>query len=159
MLAGLLIPAYSPAHAQASRSAQVGVVSPKGSNFEAALVANSQPLTAYLARPLESSGMAAGAAAGASKSTAREALLSGATSLSLPGLGFVWLLFLHTGEVQPNFAEQAELKNKSPAYIKDWTEGYDQALTAKQKHTIIMSSAVGSIVGILLYRAAFSAGS
>lgn len=92
----------------------------------------------------------AGATAGGSKSTASAALVSGTTSLMLPGAGFIYLLFLKSGEVQPNFAEQAFLRDKSPEYTKVWVASYDRALTAKQKRTIIIATTVGSVASYFL---------
>lgn len=95
----------------------------------------------------------AGTTAGASKSTAGVGFVSGALSFSVPLTGFVYLAFLKSGEVQPNFAEQAFLKDKTPDYTRIWVESYDRALTKKQKKTIIIASTVGSVAGyFLLYK-------
>jgi hypothetical protein len=92
----------------------------------------------------------AGASAGASKSVAAPAVYAAAGSVLFPGAGFIYLLFLRSGEVTPNFAEQAHLRGKSPEYIAAWTESYDQALTAKQKKAIIIGASAGSVLGYLL---------
>lgn len=95
----------------------------------------------------------AGTAAGAGKSTAGLGFVSGGLSFTVPLTGFVYLAFLKSGEVQPNFAEQAFLKDKSPDYTKIWVDSYDRALTKKQKKTIIIASTVGSVAGyFLLYK-------
>lgn len=114
------------------------------------LQAQDRPVTQQAAIPAGVAGAAeAGAGAGGSKSTASAALVSGTTSLMLPGAGFIYLLFLKSGEVEPNFAEQAFLKDKSPEYTKIWVQGYDRALTKKQKRTIIIASTIGSVASYL----------
>lgn len=93
---------------------------------------------------------AAGAAAGAGKSTIKPGVIAGATSSAFPGAGFAYLLFLKTGEVQPNFEEQAFLKDKSPEYVHAWSQSYDEALTQRQKKSIVIGAAVGSVIGYFL---------
>lgn len=106
------------------------------------------------AAPATTAGAAeAGSTAGASKSTAGLGFVSGGLSFTVPLTGFVYLAFLKSGEVQPNFAEQAFLKDKSPDYTRVWVDSYDRALTKKQKKTIIIASTVGSVAGyFLLYK-------
>lgn len=95
----------------------------------------------------------AGTTAGASKSTASLGFVSGSLSFAVPLTGFVYLAFLKSGDVQPNFVEQAFLKDKNPDYTRVWVDSYDQALTKKQKKTIIIASTVGSVAGyFLLYK-------
>lgn len=120
------------------------------------------PLEAQRQQPAaQQSGAAAGTAgaaeagttAGAGKSTAGLGFVSGSLSFAVPLTGFVYLAFLKSGEVQPNFAEQAFLKDKSPEYTRIWVDSYDRALTKKQKKTIIIASTVGSVAGyFLLYK-------
>lgn len=112
-----------------------------------------QPVAQQASTPTTAGATEAGTAAGASKSTAPLAFVSGSLSFAVPLSGFVYLAFLKSGEVQPNFAEQSFLKDKSPDYTRIWVESYDRALTKKQKKTIIIASTVGSVAGyFLLYK-------
>jgi hypothetical protein len=99
----------------------------------------------------------AGWTTGASKSTALVTFGSGSLSFVAPPTGFLFLLFLHTSEVQPNFAEQAFLRDKSPEYTRTWVENYDRALTQKQRRSIIVASTVGTVAGyFLIYKPLFA---
>lgn len=132
--------------------------------FLAAAVFIGSPLAAQQQQPVaqqatntESARAAyAGWTAGASKSTTSHAFLAGTTSVLAPGSGFLYLLFLHSGEVKPNFAEQAFLRDKSPEYTRVWVENYDRAATGKQKRTIVIASTIGSVAGyFLIYKPLF----
>lgn len=112
-----------------------------------------QPVAQQSSTPSTVGATEAGTTAGASKNTAGLGFVSGGLSFTVPLTGFVYLAFLKSGEVQPNFAEQAFLKDKSPDYTKIWVDSYDRALTKKQKKTIIIASTVGSVAGyFFLYK-------
>lgn len=128
--------------------ALLAVVSPS------ALKAQSSSPVSQQAKPGGTAGAAeAGATAGASKSTTGLAIGTGLWSVAIPGAGFINLLLLKEGEVQPNFTEQAFLRDKSPDYTKVWVASYDRALTQKQKKTIIVSSTVGTVAALVMYKA------
>lgn len=98
---------------------------------------------------------ALGTQAGKSKSVAAVYITSGVASATIPGLGFAGLLFLHTKgaeDLNPSFVQRSDLEGKSPEYVRRWAEGYDRAATAKQKRALILGSAVGSVVGIIIYK-------
>jgi len=123
------------------------------------LHAQAQPRVTQQAAAAETETAAqAGTTAGGSKSTATTAFGSGSLSFLLPGSGYLYLLFLRSGEVQPNFAEQAFLKDKNADFTKTWVEHYDRALTKKQRKTIIVASTVGTVAAIVMYKALLSSG-
>lgn len=96
-----------------------------------------------------------GARAGRAKSVVGIYLGGGIASATVPGLGFLGLLFLHTkgaNDLNPSFVERADLDGRSPQYVRRWAQSYDRAATAKQKRALLLGSAVGSVVGIVIYK-------
>ena len=107
----------------------------------------------------DTEGYQAGTVVGENKSVVKAHALGGTTSLMLPGSGLIWLLFLKSGDVQPNFVEQASLEGRSPTYVQSWAQGYDQAMTKREKKAILISTAVGSVISyFLIYRPLATAG-
>lgn len=106
-----------------------------------------------LTMPSDTVGAAtAGSLAGESRSTASVALVSGGLSFTVPGAGFLYLLFLDSGEVEPSFVEQQELARRGPVYTRVWSDNFDRALTERQKRSIIIASTIGSVLGLsILY--------
>lgn len=111
-------------------------------------VAGREELTAAVRDTLGAG--AAGAAAGRDNSTAVLGFTMGALSFAMPGSGFLYLLLLDSGDVEPNFVEQAHLRERSPEYSEAWADAYEKALTSKQKRTIIGASAVGTVAGYFI---------
>ena len=92
----------------------------------------------------------AGIQDGSSKSVMMPAFAAGSVSFLIPGSGLLYLLFMHEGQVQPNYVQSVELKDKSPTYVKIWSSNYDQTLTGRQKKAVYIGTAVGSVVGALV---------
>lgn len=98
---------------------------------------------------------ASGAASGQTKSVTGASVLTGLLSFSVPGSGFLYLLFLHEAgpdDINPTFMQRAELQGKSTEYMRHWAQAYDRTLTARQRRAVLMGSTIGTVAGLAFYK-------
>lgn len=92
-----------------------------------------------------------GTADGTRESTSGAIVGSVVYSSFVPGLGLIQLMGLNKEAAKARVDNMTYLTDRTPAYRKTYATSFDNALIPRYKKTVLISTGVGSVLGVLFW--------